>query len=107
MTKARRLIEGATFEPTDLKLLTAVLDEVWASIAADYAHAEMEDARFRLATIILDLAKDGQLSALQIARTAVRLMREAREVATAPGAGDAGQGAPDVHTRKTPHVSPE
>jgi hypothetical protein len=33
-------------------------------------------AQMRLANIVLDLAKDGHLSALQITRTAARLMRE-------------------------------
>jgi hypothetical protein len=37
----------------------------------------MEFARNHLALIIVELAKDGQLSPLQIIRTAARLMREA------------------------------
>jgi len=36
-----------------------------------------EDARIRLATIILDLAQDGQLGSHQIAATASRLIRQA------------------------------
>lgn len=78
MTSARRLIRGATFEPADLKCLRDAFDEVWASIAPNYRKdaATVDAAQQKLATIILDLAKDGQLGPLQITRTAGRLMRE-------------------------------
>jgi hypothetical protein len=59
-------------------MLGGVLDGVWASIAAEFgddAH-EIEEARLHLATVIIELACDHQLSAGQIARTAERLMRE-------------------------------
>jgi len=75
---ARRLIQGATFEPVDLKALRDGFDEVWASIAPLYGMdaATIDAAQQELATTILDLAKDGQLGLLQIMRTAGRLMRE-------------------------------
>ena len=38
---------------------------------------EIKAARNSLATLVLDLARDGQLDALQITHTAARLMREA------------------------------
>jgi hypothetical protein len=78
MTSARRLIRGATFDPADLKCLRDVFDEVWTSIAPNYRKdaATAGAAQQKLATIILDLAKDGQLGPLQITRTAGRLMRE-------------------------------
>jgi len=63
-----------------------LLDEVWVSLAP-YLSRDGEDseaARMRLANIILDLAKDGQLSALETTRTAARLMRGT--------VGDAGGG---------------
>lgn len=41
---------------------------------------EIEPVRLRLANIALDLAKDGQLRALEIIRTASRLMREAYDL---------------------------
>jgi hypothetical protein len=49
--------------PEVLKMLSELFDEVWASVASDFRHdpAEIEAGRIRLATIILDLAKDGQL----------------------------------------------
>ena len=72
MTTARPLDDAA------LKLAEDVLDEVWEVLASylDKDEHKGEAARMRLAGIILDLAKDGQLGALQITRTAARLMRE-------------------------------
>lgn len=81
MPKARAAMSGASFEPGTLKILCEVLDEVWASVSAEYGNDphEIEAARLRLATIIIDLGRDGQLDALQIARTAGRLMRETEQ----------------------------
>jgi len=55
-----------------------VFDEVWASVLADgFAEGKrLGPHRTRLASIILLLARDEQLSPLQIARTAHRLMHE-------------------------------
>jgi hypothetical protein len=60
MTKARRLIEGATFDPAELEMIGAVFEELWASMAADYDLTGHEPARMRLANIVLDLAQDRQ-----------------------------------------------
>jgi hypothetical protein len=77
MAKAQRIMKGATFDPNQLEMAADLFEEVWASVAPDYAASEIENARMRLATVVLDLARDGQLGALQITRTASRLMREA------------------------------
>jgi hypothetical protein len=61
-------------------MLGAVFDTVWASVICDlggYANGT-EIARYRLAAIIFDLARDGQLGPHQIAHTARRLFREAQ-----------------------------
>ena len=78
MPKARRIFQGACYAPETVAMLGEVLGEVWSSVASEFANdtQAVEAARTRLACIILDLAKDRQLSALQIARTAARLMRE-------------------------------
>jgi hypothetical protein len=65
-------------EAATLKVAEEVLNEVWASLAP-YLAKEADKtgtARMRLASIVLDLAKNGQLGALQITRAAARLMRE-------------------------------
>jgi hypothetical protein len=76
--KARRAISGASFDPDTIKMLCNVLDEVWASVSEDHGSDPkgIEAARLELATIIVGLARDHQLGALQIARTAARVMRE-------------------------------
>ena len=78
MPKARRLIEGASFDPEELETIIAVFEEIWMSVSENYDAKEVEEARLRLATLVLDLARSRQLSPLEIARTGARLMREAR-----------------------------
>ena len=79
MPRARKLISGASFESDTLAMLGEVFDEVWGSVGPDFGDdpEAVEDARIRLATIILKLARDHQLGPVEIARTASRLMREA------------------------------
>ena len=75
-----RILNGyASLPPEVLKELADLSDEVWASVAAEFSDDpdEIETAQIRLATIILDLAKNGQLSPLEITQTASRLMRRA------------------------------
>ena len=52
---------------------------MWVSVAPDFGGdpEEIEDARIRLATIILALAKDHQLGPTEIERTASRLIYQA------------------------------
>jgi hypothetical protein len=78
MPKARRAIMGASFEPATSRMLGEVLEEVWASVAPEFENdaQTIERGRTRLAPIIIDLARDHQLNALQIAKIAARLMRE-------------------------------
>jgi hypothetical protein len=82
MTKARLPIE----DTATLKVAEEVLDEVWDSLAPYLAKngEKAEASRMRLANIVLDLAKDGQLGALEMTRAAARLMRETIERADKP-----------------------
>jgi hypothetical protein len=70
------------FEPAAVHMLGEVFDEVWARIAPeiDKSRDDVKFARNQLALIVVRLAKDGQLSPLQITRTATRLMRQAYEM---------------------------
>lgn len=67
-----------TFEPAVSRRLGEIFEEAWASIGPDISKSRDETywARDQLATIVIDLAKDGQLGDLQITHTAARLMRE-------------------------------
>jgi len=82
MTKARLTIE----DTATLKVAVEVLDEVWESLAPYLAKdgEKAEASRMRLANIVLDLAKDGQLGALEMTRAAARLMRETVDRADKP-----------------------
>jgi hypothetical protein len=78
MPKSRILKGNASLAPEALKMLGQLFDEVWESVAADFGDDpdEIETARIRLATIILDLVRDGELAPLQITATAAGLIRE-------------------------------
>lgn len=59
-------------------MLGEVFDQVWSCIAPEIGKSrdDVKFARNHLALLIVELAKDGQLSPLQITRTATRLMHE-------------------------------
>jgi CheY-like chemotaxis protein len=73
-----RIFRYASLPPQDLRILSDLFHEVWASVAADFGNSpdEVKTAQIRLATIILELATDGQLDQLEITHTASRLMRK-------------------------------
>ena len=75
-------IQFATFQPDAVKMLAGLFDDVWAGAAPDFGAEPntIEMGRMRLATIILELARDGQLGPDQITRTADRLIRQARRL---------------------------
>ena len=76
--EARYLIGVAACDPATLEILAEVFDEVWrsnAGLIGDNAE-QVASARRQLATIVLALSRDGQLSPLQICRTANRLLRQ-------------------------------
>jgi hypothetical protein len=75
---------GRSFDPDEIKRLVTLFDEIWASLAEQGFGKDGRTAaeRDRLASIILDLARDRQLGDLEITRTASRLMRERRRSRT-------------------------
>src|SRR5882757_9098258 len=66
------------FAPGVVCSLGQIVDEIWACLSPEIGKSRdhIEFARDHLALTVADLAKDGQLSPLQITRTAARLMRE-------------------------------
>jgi hypothetical protein len=55
--KARKILEGASYDPDTLKAVGQAFDQAWASIAAHYsADPEIERARLRLANSMLAVA---------------------------------------------------
>jgi hypothetical protein len=78
MPHYRPVFRDGAFGPTRLKALEEIFREVWLCVLPEVGHKakDIETARVLLARIIFNLARDGQLGALQITRTAARLMRQ-------------------------------
>ena len=82
--KARKLIGDATFDPDRLKIVGEAFDEAWHDLAGNFPDdaQTIEGVRLRLATIILDLAKDGQLGREQLKLSAMRVLRQQYAIST-------------------------
>ena len=78
MKRTSKPEEWGSFDPIAVHMLGQLFDEVWASLAPeiDKCCYDMAMARDQLASILVELAKDGQFDAVQITRTTTRLMRE-------------------------------
>jgi hypothetical protein len=78
MNRKTQPVTWGSFDPNDVHLLREVFDQVWASLAPEIGKCcdDMATARDQLASILVQLAKDRQLNALQITRTSTRLLRE-------------------------------
>ena len=98
MPKTRSRNNNASPPPEVLKVLGELSDDVWAAVMAVMADfsddlEEIGTARMRLATIILDLAKNGQLEITQkTSRLMCRQMltRKGRTRLAADGRGKHG-----------------
>ena len=78
--KARSLIANATFGPAELKIIGKAFDDAWEQLAPHVSsRADAVDAaRYRLATMVLGLAKDAggsPLDAERLSESAIQLMR--------------------------------
>ena len=84
--RARKLIADAAFGPDRLKAVGEAFDEAWHDLAGNFANdaQTIEAVRLRLATIILDLAKDGQLGREQLKLTAMRVLSQQYAISTQP-----------------------
>ena len=80
MTERNSCVLRLSLDSNALSRVGQAFDDLWAAIAAHYTESEVEDARTRLATIILGLAADGlgiwnrlkQLRWTSLALTALR-----------------------------------
>ena len=75
MPKVRQILAGASFDPVTLGELQRLYDKVWARLEPEFRD-HPEEARVRLARIMVKLAGDQQLGSHEVTRTALRLMRE-------------------------------
>jgi hypothetical protein len=76
--KARKLIEGSSYDPDTLRILFQAFDDAWAqvspTISSSRPEAAIEAARMKLAHIILGLARRNTRDAKQLTEAAVQLM---------------------------------
>jgi hypothetical protein len=74
--KARKLIEGATFDPQQLKVIGKVFDDAWEQIAPGVSSRAdaVEAARVKLANVVLSLAKNGSQDAERLTEEALKIM---------------------------------
>ena len=76
MTKARQLIDGASFGPEALKAIGAAFDAAWAEITGNFGDdpADVEKARLRLAKALLSIAYEDSRDVEVLKRAALQRM---------------------------------
>ena len=65
---------GAVYHPETLKRAGQAFESAWARIARDFEPAAHAEARLKLAGIVLQLAADGESSALELKCRAIGTM---------------------------------
>jgi hypothetical protein len=73
--RAKNLIENASFDPAEVKMMAQVFDDVWSQIARTFV-GDVDEARTRLADIVITLARSHTLNAGEVAIIALRRFRE-------------------------------
>jgi len=75
-TKARQLIDGASFGPEALKAVGAAFDAAWSEIAGNFGDdpADVEKARLRLANAFLSIADEDSRDVEVLKRAALQRM---------------------------------
>jgi hypothetical protein len=73
--KGRALIEDAAFGPEAIKVIGQAFDEAWANTAGNYSDVFREEARLRLASAILSIAKDGNLNVATLKKAGIEALR--------------------------------
>jgi len=74
--KARKLIQGASFDPSQLKAIGKAFDDAWEQISPSVSKRAqaIEAARLQLANIILGFARDGVHDPEKLTDAAVEAM---------------------------------
>jgi hypothetical protein len=75
--KARRLIEGSTFGPETMKVVSQAFDQAWAKIEEHFrgeGERHVEEARLRLAHAVLVVAREDSEDIDQLKSHALELM---------------------------------
>ena len=77
--KARQLLASSAFDPAQLKTMGQAFEDAWEQIAPQISAraGAIDAARYKLAQLVLSLAKRGILDREKIKDEALRLMHEA------------------------------
>jgi hypothetical protein len=76
VTKARQLIDGASYGPDALKAIGLAFDDAWLQIAGNFGNdpIDVEKARIRLAHALLTIADDESRDVGVLKRAALERM---------------------------------
>ena len=74
--RAQQLIDGASFGPDALRTIWQAFDAAWSEIAGNFGNdpAELDDARYRLATALLSVAAEDSRNVEVLKRAALQHM---------------------------------
>ena len=76
VVEARRLIQEAALDPEQLEIITTASNGAWEAIQDRFENeAERRFARLKLATTILDRAREGMMEPALLQASAVEAMR--------------------------------
>jgi len=73
--EAWALIEDSAFGPETIKVIGQAFDDAWADIGGNCSDVLRDETRFRLAGVILSIAKDGNLDVATLKNAAIEAMR--------------------------------
>jgi len=75
-TRARHLIDGASFGPEALKAIGEVFDAAWAEVSGNFGDdmVDMDKARRRLAKALLSIANEDSRDVAVLKRAALQRM---------------------------------
>jgi hypothetical protein len=72
--KAHQLINGASYGPDVLNVITRAFDEAWAVVAGNFGESSFNAGRTRLATALLSVAREDSLDVDALKRRALQAM---------------------------------
>ena len=78
MNERNSCVLKLSLDPNAVRRVGQAFDNSWAVIASHYTESEFEDARTRLATIILGLAADGSRDLEQVKAAALEFFSSSR-----------------------------
>jgi len=73
--KARRIIDGASFDPDVLKIVREAFEDCWQEVSGAFLPDEHDDARVFLAKAVMATAREDSASARPLREAAMQAMR--------------------------------